>query len=82
MRTPWQLIGFIILIVSVASESEIRYVGELPTYSQTIFELEYKAIYDAFKMFLPVSELAASVISPLASRDDSNSKLSTDIPDH
>lgn len=83
MRTPWQLIGFIILIASVASESEIRYVGELPSYNRTIFELEYKPIYDAYKMFLPVSELVASVISPLASgRDDSNSNLSTDIPKH
>lgn len=55
MRTPWQLIGYIILIASLASASEIRYVGELPSYSRTIFELEYKPILDAYKMFLPVT---------------------------
>lgn len=44
MRTAWQLNGFIILITAVASASEIRYVGELPAYARTIFELEYKQI--------------------------------------
>lgn len=45
MRTAWQLIRFIILITSLASAYEIRYVGELPAYSRTIFELEYQQVY-------------------------------------